>query len=249
MNTQGTLEYRVQIFRATTDGVARWKGYVVTIPAIFAEGESREEVLENIRQQLAEAIATSEFVKVSGPYPESVVYGDGSELDLLLQKKGYRHYGIFADDPGALGLFDELERQPNQYTSGESAAESATAPPSGEENLSPQELAEIEERVKAMGYKHYGIFADDPGALEIFDEIERQRDQLTLGHLNGEKASAPVAVAAPEEESMSAEEWAELEAKLKENGWKHYGLFADDPGALELFDEIERQRDQRTIGG
>jgi uncharacterized protein len=31
--------------------------------------------------------------------------------------------------------------------------------------------------------------------------------------------------------------------------FKHYGAFANDPGALELFDEIERQRDQRLIGG
>lgn len=118
MNNQGTLDYRVQIFRITTDGVTRWKAYVVTIPALVAEGESREEVLENIRQQIAEAVATSEIVKVAGPYPESVVYGDGSELDLLLQKKGLRHYGIFADDPGALEMFDEIEQQRDQNTIG-----------------------------------------------------------------------------------------------------------------------------------
>jgi predicted RNase H-like HicB family nuclease len=118
MNTQGTLDYRVQIFRSTTDGVERWKAFVVTIPAITAEGESREEVLENIRQQLDEAVATSEIVKVSGPYPEAVVYGDGSELDLRLQALGWKHYGIFADDPGALELFDEIERQRDQNTIG-----------------------------------------------------------------------------------------------------------------------------------
>jgi hypothetical protein len=28
-----------------------------------------------------------------------------------------------------------------------------------------------------MLYRHYGIFANDPGALELFDEIKRQRDQ------------------------------------------------------------------------
>jgi len=118
MNTQGTLDYRVQIFRSTADGVARWRAYVVTIPAITAEGESREEVLEDIQRQIAEAIATSEFVKVPGPYPDKVVYGDGSELDLQLQKQGHRHYGSFADDPDALEVFDEIERLRDQHTIG-----------------------------------------------------------------------------------------------------------------------------------
>lgn len=118
MNNQGTLDYRVQIFRSTTDGVARWKAYVVTIPAITAEGESREAVLESIRQQLAEAVATSEIVEVPGPFPEAVVYGDGSELDLRLRALGWKHYGLFANDPGALELFDEIERQRDQHTIG-----------------------------------------------------------------------------------------------------------------------------------
>jgi len=108
----------VQIFRSTTDGIVRWRAYVITIPAIVAEGESREEVLENIRQQLAEAMATAEVVKVPGPRPESVVYGDGSELDQRLRAMGWKHYGIFADDPGALELFDEIERQRDQNTLG-----------------------------------------------------------------------------------------------------------------------------------
>jgi hypothetical protein len=37
------------------------------------------------------------------------------------------------------------------------------------------------ERLRAQGYRHFGIFADDPGALEVFDEIERERDQNTIG--------------------------------------------------------------------
>jgi hypothetical protein len=101
MNQSPTMEYRVQVFRNLTDGVERWKAFVVTIPAISAEAESREAVLEEIRRQLAD-IATSEITTVPGPIPERVVEGDGSELDLRLRKKGYRNYGIFADDPGAL---------------------------------------------------------------------------------------------------------------------------------------------------
>ncbi len=88
----------------------------MTIPAISVEAESREAALEEIRRQLADAIATSEITTVSGPVPEKVVEGDGSELDLQLSKMGYRHYGIFANDPGALELFDEIERQRDQQT-------------------------------------------------------------------------------------------------------------------------------------
>ncbi len=44
------------------------------------------------------------------------------------------------------------------------------------------DLAELEARVLAQGHKFYGIFADDPGALEVFDEIERLRDQETLAN-------------------------------------------------------------------
>jgi hypothetical protein len=114
MNHSLTTEYRVQVFRSVTDGVERWKAFVVTIPAISAEADSREAVLEEIRRQLAEAIATSEITTVPGPVPEKIVEGDGSELDLRLSKMGYRHYGIFADDPGAMELFDEIERQRDQ---------------------------------------------------------------------------------------------------------------------------------------
>jgi len=110
------MKYRVQVFRSIADGIERWKAFVVTIPAISAEADSREAVLEEIRQQLAEAVATSEITTVPGPVPEKVVEGDGSELDLRLNKMGYRHYGIFANDPGALELFDEIERQRDQQT-------------------------------------------------------------------------------------------------------------------------------------
>ncbi len=110
------MQYRVQVFRSTTDGVERWKAFVVAIPAISAEAESREAALEEIRRLLAEAVATSEITTVPGPVPEKIVEGDGSELDLRLSKMGYRHYGIFANDPGALELFDEIERQRDQQT-------------------------------------------------------------------------------------------------------------------------------------
>jgi hypothetical protein len=96
-------------FTTETDGVERWEAFVVTIPAISAETESREAELEEIRRQFAD-ITTSEITTVPGPIPEKIVEGDGSELDLRPSKMGYRHYGIFANNHGALELFDEIER-------------------------------------------------------------------------------------------------------------------------------------------
>ncbi|NOT64221.1 MAG: hypothetical protein HOP19_28735 [Acidobacteria bacterium] len=47
--------------------------------------------------------------------------------------------------------------------------------------ISDEDLAEIIARLRARGHVGIGIFDDDPGAFELFDEIERQRDQHTLG--------------------------------------------------------------------
>ena len=111
MNQSLTMEYRVLVFRNITDGVERWKAFVLTIPAIRAEAESREAVLEEIRRQIAEAVATNDIYHGPGPVPEKVVEGDGSELDLRLSKLGYRHYGYLCQRSGAMELFDEIERQ------------------------------------------------------------------------------------------------------------------------------------------
>ena len=31
--------------------------------------------------------------------------------------------------------------------------------------------------MEALGYRHYGVFANDPEALKLFDEIEEARNQ------------------------------------------------------------------------
>jgi hypothetical protein len=48
------------------------------------------------------------------------------------------------------------------------------------EDMTPQELAELEAHVEAMGHKYYGIFADNSGAMKVFDEIELVRDLNTI---------------------------------------------------------------------
>ena len=89
------MEYRLHVFRRTLDGVERWKAFVVSIPVISAEAESREPVLEEIKQQLAEAVQTSEIVTVPGPVPEKVVEGDGSELEVsVMVPPEFRCHGL-----------------------------------------------------------------------------------------------------------------------------------------------------------
>lgn len=45
----------------------------------------------------------------------------------------------------------------------------------------PPEKQALVAQLRAQGYQHFGVFADDPEALEVFDEIERERNQHTIG--------------------------------------------------------------------
>lgn len=118
MNTAQITEYAVRLSHRAVNGTEIWEAFVEALPEITAEGPTCEAVLEEIGQKLQSSL-----------------------------------------------------------TNGESAAASQSAT----EEMTPKELAELEAQVEAMGHKYYGIFADDPGAMEVFDEIERLRDQHTLG--------------------------------------------------------------------
>jgi hypothetical protein len=118
MNTVQITEYAVRLSHRAVNGTEIWEASVEALPEITAEGPTCEAALKEIGQKLQSSL-----------------------------------------------------------TNGERAAE----PRSAEEEMTPQELAEIEAQVEAMGHKYYGIFADDPGAMEVFEEIERFRDQHTIG--------------------------------------------------------------------
>lgn len=79
-------------------------------------------------------------------------------------------------------LFKAYDVRDQSFTADDLEKGQALFATTGSENLSPQELAELEALVQAQGHKFYGIFADDPGALEVFDEIERLRDQQTIAN-------------------------------------------------------------------
>lgn len=116
-----------------------------TMPHITAEGDSRAAVLQEIRQKLAGALAQTEVVTVSLSSNETPPFPDETPAEKRLREKGFRHYGIFANDPGAMEVFDEIERQRAQFTighlKGETVDEAVAVLPSNEDELIPQEAA------------------------------------------------------------------------------------------------------------
>jgi hypothetical protein len=87
--------------------------------------------------------------------------------------------------PGTTASLEELARQEGKATGDwlrhwlqvkllTLANGGNTAAPT-KSDLQSQEVTELEAQVEAQGHKFYGIFADDPGAMEVFDEIERLR--------------------------------------------------------------------------
>jgi hypothetical protein len=118
---------------------------VIAMPHIAAEGASRAAVLEEIRRKLAGAMTNLEVVTVSLSSDETPRFPDETPAEKRLREKGYRHYGIFANDPGALEVFDEIERRRDQFTIGhlnnESPDASVADPSAVEDELTEQEAA------------------------------------------------------------------------------------------------------------
>jgi predicted RNase H-like HicB family nuclease len=112
MTIAQVTEYQVQLFHDAA--TAQWKAVVLAFPQIVAEGISREDVLAEITQKLSATVEDSEIVTIPILSRESSVPTTSDEKKL--KEQGYRHYGIFADDPGALEVFEDIERQRDQHT-------------------------------------------------------------------------------------------------------------------------------------
>ena len=116
MSIAQVTEYQVQLFHDTAGQIDRWKALVLSLPHIMAEGSSREVVLEEIARKLSEAVENSEIITIPILSHEASAESADPELESRLRRQGYRHYGIFADDPGAMEVFDEIERLRDQHT-------------------------------------------------------------------------------------------------------------------------------------
>ena len=122
MNLAQVTEFQVQVFRFKADRDTKWKAQVLAFPQFTAEGASREAVLEEIKEQLASLEAESEIVTIPVQQRQETPVETAPPLDEELAAKlrsmGYEYFGIFADDPGALEVFDEIERLRDQHTFG-----------------------------------------------------------------------------------------------------------------------------------
>lgn len=123
MNLAQVTEFQVQLFRFKANHATKWKAQVIAFPQFTAEGNSRDAVLAEIKEQLATLEAESEIVRVPIRHREELPMEPAHPLDeelaAQLRAKGYEYFGAFADDPGAFELFDEIERQRDQHLIGE----------------------------------------------------------------------------------------------------------------------------------
>jgi len=83
-----------------------WHAVVSQMPHLAVEGESREDVIAAIKNLLAQSVRHAEVVTVS--------LHNGSQENRFTDKD-YLHYGIFANDPEALKLFDEIEEERSKH--------------------------------------------------------------------------------------------------------------------------------------
>ena len=111
MNQTTNTAYQILLTRqpAVTESAPHcWRATVLSLPELKSEACSRGEALEQIQQRLSDFLRESEIVTVS--VPQTALNG-ASEMEAL----GYRHFGVFANDPEALRLFDEIEEARNQH--------------------------------------------------------------------------------------------------------------------------------------
>jgi hypothetical protein len=127
MITTPTTEYAVHLLQHAANGTKRWRAFIETLPQVTAEAETCEAVLEELGRKLQATLANGE----SATAPAAADLGDLSPQELAVleaqvQAQGHKLYGIFADDPGALEVFDEIERLRDEQTIANPAPSSAS---------------------------------------------------------------------------------------------------------------------------
>lgn len=117
MKTTSTQEYAVHLSQRATNGTPKWRAFIETLPQVVAEGENCEIVLEEIGRKLRETLANNERASTPATTNKDDLSPQAlAELEAQVQAQGHKFYGIFADDPGALDVFDEIEHARDQQT-------------------------------------------------------------------------------------------------------------------------------------
>lgn len=102
------MEYTVVI---TQNSSSLWRAYVPALPECEAEAETRDGVVNRIKERLEEVVPHSELLRIDLPIApatsqELPVNGNSAAFS-----ENWPDFGIFRDDPTWGELFDEIERR------------------------------------------------------------------------------------------------------------------------------------------
>jgi hypothetical protein len=92
----------------------RWRATLLGFPYIVEEAFSREQVIDQIKARIDEILQNSEVITLIAPALSVAI--NGTEDDLATQ--GWDDHGLFKDDPEALKLFDEIEKERDSHLVG-----------------------------------------------------------------------------------------------------------------------------------
>lgn len=88
----------------------RWQATLLGFPSITEEAGSRDQVLAQIKRRIADMVTHAEIVTLQAPALS--VAENGASDELVTQ--GWGDHGLFKDDPDALQVFDEIEKERNR---------------------------------------------------------------------------------------------------------------------------------------
>jgi len=120
MQTEIGQEYKILITHASEpngqDGQIsqRWWAMMLGFPFIVEEALSREQALAQVERRITTLINNAEIITLRAPE----IPLEMSESDDKLMAQGWDDHGLFKDDPGALELFDEIERERDRHLVG-----------------------------------------------------------------------------------------------------------------------------------
>lgn len=117
MQTVAQQEYKILMTHsptAKTKGEQRWRATLLGFPNIVEEAFSRDQALKQIEARLADMLTHAEIITLHGP--ALPVEANSSHDELAVQ--GWDDHGLFKDEPDALQLFDEIERDRDNHLVG-----------------------------------------------------------------------------------------------------------------------------------
>jgi predicted RNase H-like HicB family nuclease len=106
------MEYPIVLTKKPT---SRWRAVVPALPTCEAEGETREDVLAQIKNEITQYHI--EVVKIEVPEVKAL-YGSNGNLNQVEEDPILKFAGIFRDDPTLDEMFDEIERQRDAHRVG-----------------------------------------------------------------------------------------------------------------------------------